>query len=123
MIDLVSLEDRLRKSVQSAVQKKQTESSDHGYEPKIRGGEEPSQDDSGDHLDGEPQALRKHRDPSAPNGQAPEPVAVRGGPERAARGEGLHPSSRRIASGATRMARRKVVQTGCSILNAASVRL
>jgi len=37
------------------------------------------QDDGGDHLDGDPQALGEQRDPGTPHGEPPEPVAVRGG--------------------------------------------
>ena len=123
MIDLLPLEDGLRKPVQSAVQKKQAEGGDHGYQPEIPRCEEPSQDDGGDHLDGEPQALGNHRDPGATHREAPEPAAIRVGPEYAAPVEGLHRSSRRVASGSAMMASRKVVQTGCITLNAASVRL
>src|SRR5207247_4081464 len=126
MIDLLPLEDRLRKPVQPEVHQQQAEGGDHGHQPKICRSEKSSQGEGGDHLDGEPQALRKYRGAGTPNGEAPESAAVRGGAKGAIVVEGLHPShpsSRLEGSGTTAMARRQTSHPRWNPLNAASIRL
>jgi hypothetical protein len=90
MIDLLPLDHGLGKPIQPDVQQEQAKGGDHTHESEILGGEKPSQDDGGDHLDGEPQALGKHSDRGAPNGEASEPTALRSRPECTARVEGFH---------------------------------
>src|SRR2546427_12760591 len=121
MIHLFPLQDCLGKPVQPEVHEKQAEGRDHGDESKILGGEEPSQDDGGERLNGESQALGKHRDAGASDGEAAEPVAVRGGVEGSIRVEWLHPFSRCEGFGTMVTASRKAIPTGCVPLNAASV--
>jgi hypothetical protein len=52
MVDLVYLKNGLGKSVWTTVHKKQAEQTNHAYQPKVGGYEEPSQDHRGDDLDG-----------------------------------------------------------------------
>src|SRR5213594_278046 len=123
MIHLFTLKGGLRDSVQPEARKDKAEGRPHGQKPEICRSEQSGQDDRGNHLDGESQALRDHRDPSSADGKAPEPVAVRPVPKSAARVEGSHLSVRCGASGTAVTASRKAIHTGWSSLNACSVRL
>ena len=92
MIDLFPLEDGLRKPVETHVLEKEAKGGNHGHQPKILGGEKPRQDDGGDHLDGQAQALTTQRNAGAPHGEAPERVPGRDGSECAILVEGPHHS-------------------------------
>ena len=65
MVDVVPLKKRLREAIQPEVHQEQTDCGDHSQEPEVGRGQQPSQDDRGQQLNGEADRLGKHGDARA----------------------------------------------------------
>ena len=89
MIDVLALEDDLGESVQAEVHEQQAERRDHGQQSEIGRREQPSEDDGGQHLNGEHRRLGKHGDRGSAESDPPQPISVGRRAEGAVLVEGL----------------------------------